>query len=57
VIDRLVDIDLATNGALSWSETAGLKQVIRTRDIDEEMRHSWIEGDFAEPTLRDVTYA
>ena len=32
VADRLVDIDAATNGLLKWSETAGLKQVLRTPD-------------------------
>lgn len=35
VVERLIRIGDATRGALSWSETAGLKQVVRKRAIDE----------------------
>ena len=34
VADRLAALDDVTDGALRWSETAGLKQVVRNIDID-----------------------
>jgi hypothetical protein len=35
VVERLIRIDEATRGALTWSETAGLKQVVRKSSVDE----------------------
>jgi hypothetical protein len=35
VVERLIRIGDATRGALNWSETAGLKQVVRKRAMDE----------------------
>lgn len=35
VVERLMRIEEATDGALAWSETAGLKQVFRKSAIDE----------------------
>ena len=35
VVERIVRIGDFTNGALTWSETAGLKQVVRHHNIDE----------------------
>ncbi|RWP03127.1 DUF4007 family protein [Mesorhizobium sp.] len=35
VVDRLIRIADITHGALSWSETAGLMQVVRTGSFDE----------------------
>ena len=32
VADRLASLDEVTGGALRWSETAGLKQVVRNID-------------------------
>lgn len=34
VIDRLVDLDGLSQGIFRWSETAGLKQVVRSSDCD-----------------------
>lgn len=42
VADRLAALDDLTGGALRWSETAGLKQVVRNVEIDEEWALSWI---------------
>ena len=42
VADRLFALDEVTAGALRWSETAGLKQVVRNREIDENTRLSWL---------------
>ena len=46
VADRLAALDGATDGALRWSETAGLKQVGRNIDIDDHSALSWIRGDY-----------
>jgi hypothetical protein len=35
VVDRLIRVGEITRGALSWSETAGLKQVMRKKPLDE----------------------
>lgn len=47
VADRLAVLDDATGGALRWSETAGLKQVVRNIEIGEETALSWLPGDYA----------
>jgi hypothetical protein len=44
--DRLAALDDVTNGVLRWSETAGLKQVIRTRDFDEDARIDYLPRDY-----------
>lgn len=43
---RLSHIDEVTEGGLSWSETAGLKQVIRSVDLDTEQSFYYIKGDY-----------
>ena len=50
VADRLTVLDDATGGVLRWSETAGLKQVVRNTEIDGERARAWIRRDyFARP--------
>ena len=46
VADRLAALDEVTNGALQWSETAGLKQVVRNIDTDDESALPWIRRDY-----------
>jgi len=47
VADRLAALDNATNGALRWSETAGLKQVVRNIEIDDDNGEtSWLVRDY-----------
>ena len=46
VADRLAALDDVTYGALRWSETAGLKQVVRSLNIDHERIQSWIRSDY-----------
>jgi hypothetical protein len=46
--DRLVDIEDYTDGAYRWSETAGLKQVIRDYDLTEEDQFRLVELDYPE---------
>ncbi len=44
--DRLVDLESITGGKLRWSEIAGLKQVVRTVDLNEELKFSLLAEDF-----------
>ncbi len=46
VANRLATIEDVTDGAMRWSETAGLKQVVRNIDIDRELAMSWIRSDY-----------
>ena len=46
VIDRLASLDEVTDGALRWSETAGLKQVGRNIEPDDVLALSWIRSDY-----------
>ena len=50
VVDRLAALDDATRGKLRWSETAGLKQVVRTIDIAKEDALSYVPSDYRELT-------
>jgi len=46
VADRLVNLEEITGGKLRWSETAGLKQVVREVDLDFEIALSYVDMDF-----------
>ena len=46
VADRLAALGEVTGGALRWSESAGLKQVVRSIDIDDRSALSWIRSDY-----------
>lgn len=48
LIGRLSEIEETTDGAIRWSETAGLKQLIRSIDAAEfrELKHSYLELDY-----------
>lgn len=52
LIARLSDIEETTDGAIRWSETAGLKQLIRSVEAAEfhELRHRYLELDYPVPT-------
>lgn len=47
VADRLMALDEYTGGTLRWSETAGLKQVVRDSDLSFESALAYIDRDFA----------
>jgi len=53
VADRLAGLDDATKGRLRWSETAGLKQVVRDPDLRFESL-SYIETDYAGARRREA---
>ena len=44
--DRLVDLEDITGGQLRWSEAAGLKQVVRTVELSDELKHSYLGADY-----------
>ena len=44
--DRLMGIEAATGGVYGWSETAGLKQLIRDREVTQEEALDFVESDY-----------
>jgi len=54
VIDRLVELGGFTNGAVRWSETAGLKQVIRTDKANDLTALDLLNRDFVNGENREV---
>ena len=44
--DRLMGIETATGGVYRWSETAGLKQLIREREVTHEEALAFVESDY-----------
>ncbi len=55
VIDRLVSLDAVTEGALRWTETAGLKHVSRNLDLEESLALSWIQSDYESLAGKEAT--
>ena len=54
VADRLATLDEVTGGKFRWSETAGLKQVVRDIDISEDKAFSWVLSDYGELTEKEA---
>ena len=54
VVDRLASIDGVTDGAFQWSETAGLKQVLREADLDVEKALRFAEKDYGRSSTREA---
>ncbi len=54
VADRRSMLDDVTGGKLRWSETAGLKQVIRSIDIDDETKLSYLPMDYGEQAGKEA---
>lgn len=54
VADRLAVLDDVSNGALRWSETAGLKQVVRTIDTDEATQLSFVSADYRAASRKEA---
>lgn len=54
VADRLSMIEEVTDGNLKWSETAGLKQVVRDADLDFASALSYVDRDFIDKSKRDA---
>jgi len=54
LIDRLAEVDEVTGGALRWSETAGLKQVIREAELVPEDALRYVEIDYAVSSRKEA---
>jgi len=54
VADRLAALDDVSRGSLRWSETAGLKQVVRTIETDEPTRLSYVPLDCGAPARKEA---
>lgn len=54
VADRLAALENVTGGLLRWSETAGLKQVVRTIDLSDCAPLSWISKDYGVLTEKEA---
>lgn len=52
VADRLANLSDLTEGKLRWSETAGLKQVVRDPALNFANKLSYIDTDYAESVLQ-----
>ena len=52
--DRLFDLEEASGGLYRWSETAGLKQLIRERDVSNEEALDFIEADYGSKKRKDA---
>ena len=46
VVDRLINIEQVTNGKIRWSETAGLKQIVRSADFDHDELLKLLQYDY-----------
>ncbi len=47
---RLIFLEEVTNGVVRWSETAGLKQLVRTQEVQDCEALEYIRGDYAQTT-------
>ncbi|WP_020158711.1 DUF4007 family protein [Methylobacter marinus] len=54
VADRLSHIDSITNNALRWSETAGLKQLVRGSDFDFSSALEFVRKDYGRSDEREI---
>ena len=54
VVDMLAQMEDATNGAYRWSETAGLKQLIRSGQLGDEWAISQVAGSYGPTRQREA---
>ena len=52
VADRLIELEEDTSGEFRWSETAGLKQVLRRDSLEVEHALKYIETDYTDKSPR-----
>ena len=55
VVDRLANIETVSGGKLRWSETAGLKQIVRDSDLNMKNRLSFLRYDHTQASHLDIT--
>lgn len=54
IAERLLDLEDSTDGAFRWSETAGLKQVLRDVDLNLGIALDYIDADFHPASKREA---
>ena len=54
MVDMLVDLEQTSNNVYRWSETAGLKQLIRNRHLSADEALEYVEQDFSVVLLKDL---
>ena len=52
--DRLFGIEAASGGAYGWSETAGLKQLIREREVTDDEALAFVGADYGSSRARST---
>jgi hypothetical protein len=52
--ERLLDIEDASNGVYRWSETAGMKQIVRTIDLSKEVAEEFIQLGYSANVEREA---
>src|SRR5690606_17050368 len=52
--ERLSELDEVSDGTFKWSETAGLKQVIRSQDLTDELALSFIDRSYSRHSKKDA---
>lgn len=53
--ERLMGIEAVSGGVYRWSETAGLKQLIRDREVTDEEARAFVESDYGPRRLRSAS--
>ena len=54
IADRLLDLEELSGGAFRWSETAGLKQVLREVELDTDSALGFVESDYCVSENKEV---
>lgn len=57
MVDMLVALEETSNGLYRWSETAGLKQLIRSRRLGTNEELEYVRQDYSAVRHKDLTYA
>ena len=57
MVDLLVGLEETSNGVYRWSETAGLKQLIRSRQLGTNEELEYVRQDYSAVRHKDLTYA
>jgi hypothetical protein len=54
VADRLLGLEEYTQGVFRWSETAGLKQVLRDAELSLDLALDFASDDYSPMQIKDV---
>ena len=56
VVDHMTTLEDVTRGKLQWSEAAGLKQVVRNIDINEDTKFEYLLPDYDRASIKRVSW-